>query len=270
MKPWRHQFGIVFGESSWAKRRKVLERQDYGTIDAMKILILGLVLLLQAKDESTNVWRSLSTYQGANPVDDPALTATQIEAIREALKTDEQIVGCGPEESVASVLRKLRFKRIPLSSKSETALVEAGEGCLRGRQGSNGAMWIVQINRGIATVLASSAEGFEGWIYSIQATTSKGLRDIILGWHVSAREAGLTYFRFDGTRYRGLPLSEVTTVTRPSPRPNKEQYHRLENGVKAIPAFLHAGNTEMMDPPIVKKRARIYLRAESADCRSPI
>ena len=170
----------------------------------MKILFLSLVLLLQAKNEATSVWRSVGTYQGARPKDNHPLSAAQVEAIREALKKDEQVGECGDEESADSVLQKLRFERIQLSSNSEDVLVEAGPGCLRGGQGSNGAMWIVQLSRGNATVLASSAEGFEGYLYSVQATTSKGYRDIVLGWHGSARESGLTYFRFDGMRYRTL------------------------------------------------------------------
>jgi hypothetical protein len=121
-----------------------------------------------------------------------------------ALKKDKQVAECRDEESADSVLQKLRFERIQLSSSGENVLVEAGPGCLRGGQGSNGAMWIVQLGRGNATVLASSAEGFEGYLYSVQATTSKGYRDIVLGWHMSASESGLACFRFDGTRYRTL------------------------------------------------------------------
>jgi len=65
-------------------------------------------------------------------------------------------------------------------------------------------MWIVQLNRGRVTVLASPAGGFEGYVYSVPITASRGYRDIVVGWHLSAFEAGLAYFRFDGTQYRKL------------------------------------------------------------------
>jgi hypothetical protein len=117
----------------------------------MKTLFLSLVLLLQAKNESTSVWRNVGTYQRTRPGDNRPLSAAQVEAVREALKKDEQLAECRDEESADSVLQKLRFERIQLSSSSENVLVEAGPGCLRGGQESYGAMWIVQLGRGNAT-----------------------------------------------------------------------------------------------------------------------
>ena len=65
-------------------------------------------------------------------------------------------------------------------------------------------MWIVQLNRGAVTVLASPAQEFEGYLYSVQASTNKGYRDIVVGWHSSASEIDLAWFRFDGIQYRKL------------------------------------------------------------------
>jgi hypothetical protein len=169
----------------------------------MKILILSLVLLLQQKDDSASVWRGVGAYRAVTLLDDRPLPSAQVDAIRKKLKTDERL-NCGDFESVDSVLEKLRFERISLSRNHETVLVEAGPGCLRGGQGSNGAMWIVEFNRGRVTVLASPALDFEGYVYAVPITTSRGYRDIVVGWHVSAFEAGLVYFRFDGTQYRKL------------------------------------------------------------------
>jgi hypothetical protein len=171
----------------------------------MKILILSLVLLIQLKDDPASVWRNVGAYQGATPDDDRDLPDAQVAAIRKTLKTEKEILECQDSDSPDSVLGKLQFHRLKLSSeKTETILVQAGQGCLRGGQGSNGAMWIVKFNRGRVSVLASPATDFEGYIYSVPATTSKGYRDIVVGWHLSAFEAALAYFRFDGTQYRKL------------------------------------------------------------------
>jgi hypothetical protein len=117
----------------------------------------------------------------------------------------KEVKECEDFESADSVLGNLRFQRLWLSSEnSETVLVEAGSGCLRGGQGSNGAMWIVQLNRGRVTLLASPAEGFEGYVYSVPITTGRGYRDIVVGWHLGASEVSLAYFRFDGAQYRKL------------------------------------------------------------------
>jgi len=170
----------------------------------MKILILSLILLLQAKDQSTTLWGNLHTYKSPGFSDDRPLSAAQLKTISEALRKEKYVAQCRSEESADSVLQKLRFKRIQLSPNRENVLVEAGAGCLRGGQGANGAMWIVQLGPGMATILASPAEGFDGWLYSVQTTASKGYRDIVLGWHISAREAGLGWFRFNGARYQRL------------------------------------------------------------------
>jgi hypothetical protein len=175
-------------------------------VDPMKILILSLVLLLQQKDDAASVWRSVGAYQGVTSRDDRDLSDTQVAAIRKKLKSDKEVVACGDFESADSVLERLEFQRVWLSSdNTQQVLVEAGPGC---RGGANGPMWIVQLNRGRVTVLASPAGGFEGYVYSVPITTSRGYRDIVVGWHDSASEAGLAYFRFDGTQYR--KLSRVT------------------------------------------------------------
>ena len=171
----------------------------------MKILILSLTLLLQQRDDAASVWRRVGAYQGVTSRDDRDLSDAQVEAIIKKLKTEKEVSECEGFESTDSVLGQLQFQRLWLSSdNTEQVLVEAGPGCLRGGQGSNGAMWIVELKRGRVTVLASPAGGFVGYVYSVPITTGKGYRDIVVGWHLSASEAGLAYFRFDGTQYRKL------------------------------------------------------------------
>jgi len=44
----------------------------------MKILILSLVLLLQQKDDSASVWRSVGTYQGVTSRDDASFLTRRL------------------------------------------------------------------------------------------------------------------------------------------------------------------------------------------------
>lgn len=170
----------------------------------MKVLVLSLVLLLQQKHDLDRIWPSVGAYRGTTVIDDRDLSDAQIQAITKTLKAAKEVSKCKDVESADSVLEKLTFERIELSSNHETVLVQAGPGCLRGGQGSNGAMWIFQLNRRGVTMLVSPAEDFGGYIYSVQTTASKGYRDIVRGWHLSASEASLAYFRFDGAQYRKL------------------------------------------------------------------
>jgi hypothetical protein len=41
-------------------------------------------------------------------------------------------------------------------------------------------------------------------LYSIQQTSSRRYLDSVLGWHMSAAENDLSYFRFDGTCYQRI------------------------------------------------------------------
>jgi hypothetical protein len=101
-------------------------------------------------------------------------------------------------------LNTLSYETIPLSARVKVLLIEAGRGCARSGQGSNGAMWLIRFDDPRPTLLASPQQAFNGWIYSVEPKTSYGYRDIVLGWHMSAFEAGLTYFRFDGELYQSV------------------------------------------------------------------
>jgi hypothetical protein len=43
--------------------------------------------------------------------------------------------------------------------------------------------------------------------WSLQPATS--FRDVVLGWHMSARESNLSYFRFDGTSYQLIRSAQI-------------------------------------------------------------
>ncbi len=160
------------------------------------------------------------------PVD---LTESQKAAIADLFKRTGQlnVWGCTAEDDGQDLLSGLSAKQIPLSSDHNVLLLEAGPGCARGGQGSNGAMWLIRVDEGRMVFLATPEESFGGWLCSIQRASHFGYRDIIVGWHMSAFETDLTYFRFDGRIYRNIGAAEAVAdehgsriIPRPLP-PNK-------------------------------------------------
>ena len=158
--------------------------------------------LLAIIPAQADVWQHVNLEPDPQP-DRVIVSKGQFAAIKSALK-----VGGGTGWQSCDVAdgddwsRALIFEELPVSSTEKVMLVEAGPGCARGGQGANGAMWVVRFEGDKPVLLAGPKHSFSGWLYSIQPTTSHGLRDMVLGWHVGARETGLSYFRFNGTSYR--------------------------------------------------------------------
>ena len=118
---------------------------------------------------------------------------------------------CAEEDEDLEWTENLKFEELPVSAREKIVLVEAGTGCARGGQGSNGAMWIIRFQGDKSSFLATPEQQFNGWLYSIQQTSSHGFRDLVVGWHMSAGQNDLSYFRFDGTSYRRI--SAATHLT---------------------------------------------------------
>jgi hypothetical protein len=112
--------------------------------------------------------------------------------------------GCDGKDDLAELLEGLKLSAIPLAPAQKVVLAEAGQGCARGAQGANGNMWVIRLDGATPVLLAGPDEQFGGWLYSIQSSNSNGYRDIVLGWHMSSFDTELSYFRFDGKRYRRI------------------------------------------------------------------
>jgi hypothetical protein len=85
--------------------------------------------------------------------------------------------------------------------------VSPGGGCLRGGQGANASLWLVDTSGGRLRMIATPEQGFGGWGPAIQPHISHGLHDIVTRWHMSVSETRLTYLRFDGNLYRVISQS---------------------------------------------------------------
>jgi hypothetical protein len=71
-------------------------------------------------------------------------------------------------------------------------------------------MWVIRFDGNTPALLATPKE-FSGWLFSVGPSSSHGYPDIVLGWHMSAAEANLSYFRFDGKSYHSIGTATLQT-----------------------------------------------------------
>jgi hypothetical protein len=171
--------------------------------------LIALVLSASTVLAQSDLWSHVSPQAGPQQLQAASLSDAQLRAFAHLLRQQkaEDIWECGPAD-LKELIDGLTFKTIPVSSKENLVLAEAPAGCARGGQGANGAMWIIRFDGATPTLLATPKE-FSGWLFCVQPAMSHGYPDIVLGWHMSAAEAGLTYFRFDGKSYRSIGTAEL-------------------------------------------------------------
>jgi hypothetical protein len=169
-------------------------------IHAAIMLMLSPGLLAAQAD----LWKNVAPDAGPTRLDRAPLTDPQRRAVFALFGRQGQahVWECESAPDAKGLLSGLSFSAIPVAEGKTVYLVEAGAGCARGGQGSNGAMWLVRFDEAGPVLLATPKEGFDGWLFRVQPNASHGYHDLILGWHRSSSEAGLSYFRFDGNRYR--------------------------------------------------------------------
>jgi hypothetical protein len=103
---------------------------------------------------------------------------------------------------LADVVRCMAFEEIPLAAKRNVLLISNnGFKFPINGTGGGGAIWLVRLSGDVPTLLASPEDDFYGWLYSVQPSISHGYHDLVLGWHMSAGQAMLTYFQFNGKSY---------------------------------------------------------------------
>lgn len=160
--------------------------------------------------QRSDIWQHVSVDPNTPQLRSITLSTEQLALVRKALVARARLDhwGCA-EGDDSDWADNVTFDALPVSTTEEVVLVEAGTGCARGAQGANGAMWVVQFKGGKASFLATPEQKFNGWLYSIESSTSHGLRDLVLGWHMSARETYLSYFGFDGRSYQLLGNAQL-------------------------------------------------------------
>jgi hypothetical protein len=149
----------------------------------------------------SGLWSRVGTEPSNRHLESATLSKSQTDALAGLLRTQKpdstwDCEGADLEEMIQGLI----FKAIPLSAGNSLVLAEAPAGCARGGQGANGAMWIIRFD-GNKPVLLASPANFGGWIYAILPASNGGYPDIVLGWHMGAGEASLSYFRFNGKTY---------------------------------------------------------------------
>ncbi|HEX7157833.1 MAG TPA: hypothetical protein VF214_02370 [Edaphobacter sp.] len=133
---------------------------------------------------------------------------------------------CTGKEEVDELLHGLKYEWVPLKTDAKTVMVTSGQGCARGGQGANGAMWLFDVSDKTPVYLGELG----GWGPGILGTNSDGYHDVVTGWHMSAVETGLAYYRFDGKAYRHIDGADAISdddgnwkITPSKPSEKKQQ-----------------------------------------------
>ncbi|HTH53129.1 MAG TPA: hypothetical protein VL495_04200 [Edaphobacter sp.] len=105
---------------------------------------------------------------------------------------------CTSEEDLTELRKGLLYEEIPLKAAEKTVIVTSGVGCARGGQGANGAMWLFGVKANQIHYLGE----LSGWGPGVLSASHAGYRDLVTGWHMSAEETGLSYYRFNGKEYK--------------------------------------------------------------------
>ncbi len=162
-------------------------------------IFLLLMLPCLVAQPQTDVWGRVSPIYNGPQLNSATLTSAQQRAIaRLIVKCCESSLDATQGRTLTGIIRCLSFQDAPLAPKQKVLLIS---GCFHGGSGGGGPIWLVRMAGGVPILLASPEAEFNGWIYSIQPSVSHGYHDLVLGWHMSAEEAILTYFQFDGTSY---------------------------------------------------------------------
>jgi len=163
--------------------------------------LITLVFCASVAFAQADLWSRVSTQRDIHRIQPATLSTGQLESFARLLRKQkpDDLWDCESSQ-MDELIKGLIFETIPISENRQMLLVQAGRGCARGGQGANGAMWIIRFDGDASTLLATPKE-FSGWLFSIQPTLSHGYPDIVLGWHMSAFESNLSYFRFDGKSY---------------------------------------------------------------------
>jgi hypothetical protein len=173
--------------------------------------VIALAISATIAFAQTDLWSHVSPRPAQQRLEPATLSQARLESVAQLLRHQkpEDVWDCEGTD-LDDVIKGLRFESIPVSPKQNLVLAEAPAGCARGGQGANGAMWIIRFDGDTPTLLTNPKE-FSGWLFSIQPTKSRSYPDIVLGWHMSAFEANLSYFRFDGKSYRWIAAAKLET-----------------------------------------------------------
>jgi hypothetical protein len=163
-------------------------------------LLASLLIVAATAQAQPNLWTRVSAEYVGPRLPLAKLSQSQFTSLADQLRKRAEAGDWGCDLLDDELRDQIRLESIPLARSHRMLLVEAGS-CARGAQGANGAMWLVRLDPQGPVILAGPGDEFQGWLYSIQPSTSHGYHDLVLGWHMGAFDQELSYFRFDGKSY---------------------------------------------------------------------
>lgn len=182
------------------------------------VIVLLLACVPLASQTSPNIWMQVNPNYFGPRLQSVQPSHARLVALAKAMLIKELSPNSPSADNKecdlstpAGLLRGLSFEEIPVAPRHNVLLLEMQGPCAWGGTGGGGDMWLIRFDGTVPVILASPNKDFVGWLYSIQPATSHGYRDIVLGWHLSAGDYPLTYFRFDGKSYTAIGRAEDIT-----------------------------------------------------------
>jgi hypothetical protein len=174
-------------------------------------LLIALVFSTSTALAQTDLWSHVSPQAGPQQLQPASLSDAQLKSFAHLLRQQKpgEIWECEAAD-MDDLIKDLRRESISITPQQNVVLAEAPDGCARGGQGANGAMRVIRYDLNTPVLLATPRE-FNCWLFSVGPSSSHGYPDIVLGWHMSAAEANLSYFRFDGRSYHSIGTAKLKT-----------------------------------------------------------
>jgi hypothetical protein len=174
-------------------------------IGLVMILLFGCgnILLAQETPRQKNLWRDFHFNQLAAERKGATLQSNQISAMKKAIDSRTGKNGLCEE----GWMDNFTYDEVPLKAHTRVIRVTSGMGCARGGQGANGTMWLFAIQGQRPHFIGL----LEGWGTGIQPTMVDGVHDLITGWHMSAAETDLSYYRFTGKVYEKIASASAVS-----------------------------------------------------------
>lgn len=126
--------------------------------------------------------------------------AQQVEANFRTLSTQDQQ---GILHSLREKPENLRVRKVSVAAGSLFLVQGVGNIC----GAANCEFWVLDSNYKILLEKVTQ-------VYKLQSTTHIGLPDILTSMHGSAFESGLSYWQFQGKRYKGIACADSTYLDR--------------------------------------------------------
>lgn len=149
-------------------------------------------------------WESEKVVTGWERVDQSkSLSPTQrtllTRAIAAQIRPSMSKMQIGSEADLQTLVRQTQIKAVRLCEEEESDFLASASGSYFCSPTGNCQVWVFRLHDDKYSLLLRHPAT---QTFTIQSTVTNGFHDLVLGQHGSATEVGLTWYRFDGSKYK--------------------------------------------------------------------